>query len=142
MDDLSAAGLAAAASGALIQAMVSDVWLNVKGHAARILGRDGTESVARADRVLEDSRERVLTASPDRRDAASALEAARWEGRLQARLEDDPVFAVAIRELVAAVRAAGEGVDQSTTVQQNVTAGRDSYTAGRDLTVGRPERTP
>ncbi|MFG2008747.1 hypothetical protein ACGFNF_06690 [Micromonospora sp. NPDC048868] len=142
MDDLSAAGLAAAASAALIQAMASDVWLNVKEHAARILGRDGTESVARADRVLEDSRERVLAASPDRRDTASALEAARWEGRLQARLEEDPDFAVAIRELVAAVRASGEGVDQSITVQQNVTAGRDSYTAGRDLTVGRPERTP
>ncbi|MGK5518915.1 hypothetical protein ACSNN9_06105 [Micromonospora sp. URMC 107] len=142
MDDLSAAGLAAAASAALIQAMVSDVWLNVKDHAARVLGRDETESIAREDRVLEDSRERVLTASPERRDAASALEAARWEGRLQARLEEDPDFAVAIRELVAAVRAAGAGVDQSTTVQQNVTAGRDSYTAGRDLTVGRPERTP
>ncbi|MEW2378821.1 hypothetical protein AB0883_22350 [Micromonospora sp. NPDC047812] len=142
MDDLSAAGLAAVASAALIQAMASDVWLNVKDHAARILGRDETESVTRADRVLEDSRERVFTASPERRDAASTLEAARWEGRLQARLEEDPGFAVAIRELIAAVRAAGEGVDQSTTVQQNVTAGRDSYTAGRDLTVGRPERTP
>ncbi|MGC4789202.1 hypothetical protein ACLQ22_15380 [Micromonospora sp. DT178] len=142
MDDLSAAGLAAAASAALIQAMVSDVWLNVKDHAARVLGRDETELVARADRVLEDSRERVLAASPDRRDTASALEAARWEGRLQARLEEDPDLAVAIRELIAAVRAAGEGADQSTTVQQNVTAGRDSYTAGRDLTVGRPERTP
>ncbi|MGC4763554.1 hypothetical protein ACLQ20_11940 [Micromonospora sp. DT46] len=142
MDDLSAAGLAAAASAALIQAMVSDVWLNVKDHAARILGRDETESMVRADRVLEDSRERVLTASPDRRDTASALEAARWKGRLQARLEEDPDFAVAIRELVAAVRAAGEGVDQSTTVQQNVTAGRDSYTAGRDLTVGRPDPAP
>ncbi|MEU2664890.1 hypothetical protein [Micromonospora sp. NPDC007220] len=142
MDDLSTAGLAAAASAALIQAMASDVWLNVKEHAARILGRDGTESVARADRVLEDSRERVLAASPDRRDTASALEAARWEGRLQARLEEDPGFAVAVRDLVAAVRAAGEGVDLSTTVQQNVTAGRDSYTAGRDLTVGRPEQAP
>ncbi|MFY1594287.1 hypothetical protein [Micromonospora sp. WMMD737] len=142
MDDLSAAGLAAAASAALIQAMASDVWLNVKEHAARILGRDGTESVARADRVLEDSRERMLAASPDRRDTASALEAARWEGRLQARLEEDPGFAVAVRDLVAAVRAAGGGVDLSTAVQQNVTAGRDSYTAGRDLTVGRPDRAP
>lgn len=142
MDDLSAAGLAAAASAALIQAMASDVWLNVKDHVARILGRDESESVARAERVLEDSRERVLTASPDHRDTASALEAARWEGRLQARLEEDPGSAVAIRDLVAAVRAAGEGVDQSTTVQQNVTAGRDAYTAGRDLTVGGPERAP
>ncbi|MER5335285.1 hypothetical protein [Micromonospora sp. NPDC002717] len=142
MDDLSAAGLAAAASAALIQAMVSDVWLDVKAHAARILGRDETASVARADRVLEDSRERLVAAPPERRDEASALEAARWEGRLQARLDEDPGFAVAVRDLLAAVRAAGGAVDQSTTVQQNVTAGRDAYTAGRDLTVDRPERAP
>ncbi|SCL45991.1 hypothetical protein GA0070606_0899 [Micromonospora citrea] len=142
MDDLSAAGLAAAASAALIQAMASDVWLNVKDHAARIFGRDESESVARAERVLEDSRDRLYAAAPDRMDEASALEAARWEGRLQARLEDDPSFAIAVRELVAAVRAAGEDVGQSTTVQQNVTAGRDAYTAGRDLTVGRPDRAP
>ncbi|MFG3707070.1 hypothetical protein ACGF7U_20430 [Micromonospora sp. NPDC047670] len=142
MDDLSAAGLAAAASAALIQAMASDVWLNVKDHAARIFGRDESESVARAERVLEDSRERVLTASPDGRDTASALEAARWEGRLQARLDEDPGFAVAVRDLIAAARAAGGNVAQSTTVQQNVTAGRDAYTAGRDLTVGRLDRAP
>ncbi|MFD6563863.1 hypothetical protein [Micromonospora profundi] len=142
MDDLSAAGLAAAASAALIQAMASDVWLNVKVHAARILGRDEAGAATGMDQILEDSRERVLAASPDRRDQASALEAARWEGRLQARLEEDPGFAVAVRDLVTAIRAAGEGVDQSITVQQNVTAGRDSYTAGRDLSVGRPERAP
>ncbi|MEV4822065.1 hypothetical protein [Micromonospora sp. NPDC049274] len=142
MDDLSAAGLAAAASAALIQAMASDVWLNVKDHATRILGRDGAASTANLDRVLEDARDRVLTASPERRGEASALEVARWEGRLQARLEEDPAVAGAIRDLISAVRTGGERVDQSTTVQQNVTAGRDSYTAGRDLTVGRPERAP
>ncbi|MEU4553806.1 hypothetical protein [Micromonospora violae] len=142
MDDLSAAGLAAAASAALIQAMASDVWLNVKDHAARILGRDEAGSVANLDQVLEDARDRVLTASPERRDEASALEGARWEGRLQARLEEDPGVAISIRDLITMVHAAGERVDKSTTVQQNVTAGRDSYTAGRDLTVGRPERAP
>ncbi|WP_422740507.1 hypothetical protein ACN263_15420 [Micromonospora sp. WMMD729] len=142
MDDLSAAGLVATASAALIQAMASDAWLTVKDQVTRILGRGETESVANLDRVLEETRDRVLAAPPDRRDAALALEAARWEGRLQSRLEQDPDPAAVLKDLISAVRAVGDGVDQSTTVHQNVIAGRDSYTAGRDLTVGRPERSP
>ncbi|RKN22598.1 hypothetical protein D7147_08105 [Micromonospora musae] len=142
MDDLSAAGLAAAASAALIQAMVSDVWLGMKDRAARVLGREKTGATVRLDRALEESRERVLSAAQDHRDQASALETARWAGWLQARLDDDASFADAVRDLVAAIEESGVAGDRSTTVRQNITAGRDAYTAGRDLTVGRPDAAP
>ncbi|MFI7609530.1 hypothetical protein ACIBTV_31060 [Micromonospora sp. NPDC049366] len=142
MDDMSAAGLAAAASAALIQAMASDLWLNVKDRAARILGRDKAGTANRVDRALEESRERLLGTAQEARDQISVVEAARWAGWVQARLDDDAAFAGAITELITVLERSGVTVDTSVTVRQNVTAGRDAYTAGRDLTVGRPEAGP
>lgn len=142
MDELSAAALAATASSALLQAMLSDVWPAVKQRAALILGRADGAAESRVDRAMEDSRGRVLAAAPERRNQVLVLEAARWEGRLLARLDEEPGFADTVRELIAAIQAAGGPGHGSTTVGQHVTAGRDAYVAGRDLTVGTPEPAP
>ncbi|GAB3810455.1 hypothetical protein [Micromonospora zhanjiangensis] len=143
MDDLSAAALAAAASTALIQAMAADAWPALKRRAARIISRDDPDATTRLSQAMDVSRGQIMTSADDNQTQIRAVETARWAGRLEAQLDQDPAFAHAVRELLAMVSSAGVGFDQQAVVRQHVVAGRDAYTAGRDLSVGTPaDRAP
>lgn len=105
MDEYTAARLATTASGALIQAMMSDTWEPSRDRFAGILARGGEVAATRTAARLDTSRARIAGADEGAFDRVSALEEGRWAGRLEVELSRDPALAELIREFVAAVHA-------------------------------------
>ncbi|GAB1818298.1 hypothetical protein [Herbidospora sp. RD11066] len=111
--------LAATAGSAVVTAMATDAWEDVKARCAKLLGRgDETAGERQAER-LESARAELLAAD-DREQTAGALEAA-WTVRLRDLLEDHPDAEGSLRELVEFARAQSP-VSAAGAVQVNATA--------------------
>ncbi|MBD0419418.1 hypothetical protein H0H10_09635 [Streptomyces sp. TRM S81-3] len=96
--------LAAAAGGALVQAMATDAWQDCRERAARLLGRGDPQEEARQEARLERAREELTAAGDDDTEQAAARQEAAWRTRFEDLLEDAPERAEQLRELVAFVQ--------------------------------------
>ena len=115
------AALASTASSALVTAMVSDGWADVKARFARLFGRDAAERAAAAHR-LEQSRTTLTGLSgADLRDAWTHQEAM-WRKALSDLLERDLSVAGELRALADEVQAMTPGAAGPVT-QQTVAFG-------------------
>ncbi|MEV7964442.1 hypothetical protein AB0O34_00450 [Sphaerisporangium sp. NPDC088356] len=121
--------LAGAAGTALVQAMTRDTWESVKARFSTIFSRHGEDDQAELARELDVTEQRL-------RSPSGALEPAvdderrRWAALLAAFLAQHGEAAPELREFVHDVRQLA--ARDSFNVVQQITAGRDSYTAGRD----------
>ena len=113
------AELASAGSTALVTAMVTDGWENIKARFARLLGRgDAKESESAAVR-LDESRVVLAVLAGDELERARAEQEFAWRIRLGDLLERQPEAEHALRALISEVRTqAGNSVGF---VQQHVT---------------------
>ncbi|GII78514.1 hypothetical protein Sru01_34960 [Sphaerisporangium rufum] len=133
--DPALAGLAAAAATALVQAVTKDGWEAAKARLAAILHRHGADDPAVAAHL--DRTEDRLLGAPQPAGApglvadgpAAAEERLRWALLLAAFLAEHEAAAADLRRFADDLRPpAGDG----SVVVQQVAAGRDAYTAGRD----------
>lgn len=133
------AALAAAGAGALVGAMVTDVWGQAKESFLALWRRHRPESEEMVDAALESMREQVCAATdPDARATAARAAEGRLQGRIEALLEDHPAALADLRELLAA--SGGAAPRNVAGVVQEVHSGRDTYTAGRDQTIHQASR--
>ncbi len=130
--DPALAGLAGAAAAALVQAMTRDTWEATKARLAKIFSRHGADG--EPDLALElDTTERRLCESPGPLEPIVAEEGRRWAALFAAFLAEHREAAPELQDLLRDARQLT--ARDSSTVAQRVTAGRDAYTAGRDLRV-------
>ncbi|GAB4050165.1 hypothetical protein [Catellatospora paridis] len=122
--DLTVAEIAWTAANGLIQAMTNDAWLGIKSRIAKILGR-GYATEPQAEAQLEHTL-RALASSDTDADVRK-IEVARWAGRLEAIFATEPEISKHLSEALAELIPG-----QFPVVHQDVLAGRDAYTAGRD----------
>ncbi|WP_066369998.1 hypothetical protein [Herbidospora mongoliensis] len=97
------AALAATAGSAVVTAMATDAWEDVKARCAQLIGRGDGEAAGRQAERLESARAELLAAD-DRDQTAGALEAA-WTVRLRDFLEDHPDAEARLRDLVEFAQA-------------------------------------
>ena len=99
--------LASTGGTALVTAMVTDSWEEIRGRFARLFGRgDAGQVKAAADR-LEQSRAALAGLSDSDAERARAEQVVVWRTRLGDLLEQDPGVEQELRALVAEVQAAG-----------------------------------
>lgn len=91
--------VAAVGAMTLVTAMVADVWREVRERVAALLSRGdrGRESLPR--QLLEESRQRIQAAPPQRRPAVRAAEQDRWEAALRLALALDHELALGLAVL-------------------------------------------
>jgi hypothetical protein len=119
MLDEALAGLASAGGTALVSAMVTDGWENIKTQFARLLGHgDGREAAAAAARLAE-SRALLTAAGGAQLQGTRAEQEIAWRTRLADLLERQPDLEVGLRDLVANVQA--QLTDSAPRVEQHVT---------------------
>ena len=99
------AALAAAGGNALVSAMVTDGWEDVKSRFARLLGRGGGKATEAAAARLEQSRVLLAGLSGPGLERARAEQEIAWRARLGDLLEQDPGAEKELRVLVARVQA-------------------------------------
>ncbi|GAA3826808.1 hypothetical protein GCM10022226_54520 [Sphaerisporangium flaviroseum] len=124
--------LAAAAGTALIQAMTRDSWEAVKARFSTIFSRHGEIDEADLERELDLTEQRLRSPSGSLEPAMDE-ERQRWSSFLAAFLAQHGEAASELHDFVHDVRQLA--TQDSSTVVQQVTAGRDAYTAGRDQRV-------
>ncbi|MCY0955247.1 hypothetical protein [Streptomyces sp. H27-S2] len=139
--DAQLVALAAGGASALVGAMVTDAWGQARDQAVGLWRRHRPAQADAVDAELVSSQEE-LVAGTESEELLRARMEGRWQGRLERLLEEaaeDSETAADLRttaDVIAGLAAAsGTG-----SVVQNVRAGRDSYTAARDLTIGVRER--
>lgn len=99
------AALASAGGTAVVTAMVTDGWEDLRGRLARLLSRgDATAEMSALDR-LEESRAALAAAGGDAVQVQQELEAD-WQARLAGFLEMEPGAADELRALVTEAQAA------------------------------------
>ncbi len=121
--------LAGAAGTALVQAMTRDSWEAVKTRFSAIFSRHAEVDPAELERELEASEQRLRSPSGPLEPAVED-ERRRWATLLAAFLAQHAEAAPELRDFVHDVRQLA--ARDSFNVVQQITAGRDSYTAGRD----------
>ncbi|MEU6230972.1 hypothetical protein [Streptomyces sp. NPDC047042] len=109
--------LASAAGRALVSAMASGVWYALRDTMAELLGRRDRARVTQVTKSLEASREAVATGAASRETVAT-----RWQGRLEALIEEDPDAAVALRSIID--RTGGDIAFQPVSERESYTSGR------------------
>lgn len=134
--------LAQTGAATLVAAMATEVWTQVRGGVARVLGRGGDVQERAVLEELDEARAAVEAAvtEDDVRDARVELRAL-----LRARLRSDPDLAQRFAALVDEVRAQlGDDAASTGTVTQRATADRGGTViqSGRDSMIGRPPRLP
>jgi hypothetical protein len=97
--------LASTGSTALVTAMVTDSWEEVKAHCARLFGRGDAKQTEAAAERLEQSRAVLARLSGPGLEKARAEQEAIWRTRLSDLLELDPAAETELRALVAEVQA-------------------------------------
>ncbi|MFE9820345.1 hypothetical protein [Streptomyces sp. NBC_00236] len=90
-----AASIAAAAGRVLVQAMVTESWPVLRDRLARLMSRRAEDREAQMTSALEDTRHVVLSGS-----SSSEVAAIRWQGRLEALIEDDPSAVEELQSIV------------------------------------------
>ncbi|MCW2882543.1 MAG: hypothetical protein JWQ95_6643 [Sphaerisporangium sp.] len=127
--DPALASLAGAAGAALVQAMTRDSWDAAKARFSKIFKRHSEDG--EPDLALElDMTEHRLRLPADALEPAVAEERQRWAALLAAFLAQHGDAAPELQDFVQDVRQLA--VRDSGNVVQQISAGRDSYTAGRD----------
>ncbi|MFC4586098.1 hypothetical protein [Sphaerisporangium corydalis] len=129
--------LAAAAGTALVQAMTRDGWEAAKARFASIFSRHGEVDEADLERELGATEQRLRSPAGSLEPAADE-ERQRWAAFLAAFLAQHGEAAPELRGFVHDLRQPAP--QDTTTVVQQITAGRDAYTAGRDQCVLRTLR--
>lgn len=135
MLDPAMTALAATAGTALVQAMVTDSWVTTRDRAARILGRGNPARRQGAVEQMEATRASLRSGKV----VASTAES-RWQGRLEAILEDHPELA---EELAQLVENTGGQLSERAVVTQTVRAGNRATVnqAARDINATTNRRT-
>lgn len=111
--------LAVVASQELVKVMVSDGWLGVRAAVAGWFGRGDADRRERQAAQLDQTREELLDGAIE-----PAVAAARWQGRLEDLLGEDPELADGLMELVTRLQGASG---------TSVTAGNYSLATGGDV---------
>jgi hypothetical protein len=99
------AALASTGGAALVTAMVTDGWEDVKGGFARLFGRGKARKAEAAAARLEQSRAALAGLSEGDLERARAEQEVVWRTRLGDLLEQDPAAEKELRTLVTAVQA-------------------------------------
>jgi hypothetical protein len=118
MDPVTLAALAQAASNALVTAMVTDAWEDVRHKIARLFGRGQPDR--QIERRLDTTRDQLIAAAPGELEQVQAALAGQWQTRFTDLLADHPD---AEAELDALVKE----------IHTNVVATGHSAAAGRDV---------
>jgi hypothetical protein len=105
---------------ALVTAMVTDGWEDLKGRFANLFGRGRTKETDAAAARLEQSRAALAGLSGPNLERARAEQEVVWRTRLGDLLEEDPGAEKELRALVAEVEA--QVIGSSGSVQQQAAA--------------------
>ena len=97
--------LASTGGTALVTAMVTDGWEDVKGKFARLFGRGKVKEAEAAAAQLEQSRAALAGLAGADLERIRAEQEVVWRTRLGDLLEQDPAAETELRRLVTAVRA-------------------------------------
>ena len=124
--------LAASAAQTLVQAMTTDTWNKVKERFASLLARQDTVRAGMMAETMNDTQAKLAGGHDP-----SAIAIGRWQGRFEGFLEQYPEAADELTDLLNELSEFGA----SSSVQFTVSAGRDAYTAGRDLRVEQARRS-
>jgi hypothetical protein len=114
------AALASTGGTALVTAMVTDGWEDLKGGFARLFGRGKTREAGVAAARLEQSRAALAGLSGADLERARAEQEVVWRTRLGDLLEQDPAAEMELRRLVSEVQA--QVVGSAGPVQQHAAA--------------------
>lgn len=138
--DAQLVALAASGASALVGAMVTDAWAQARGQVVGLWRRHCPAQAEAVEAELVSSQEELAATAESEELLRVRLEG-RWQGRLERLLEEAAESGRAAADLratadvISGLTASGAG-----SVVQNVRAGRDAYTAARDLHVGVRER--
>lgn len=111
--------LAVVASQELVKVMVGDGWVGVRAAVVGWFGRGDTGRQERQAAQLDQTRDELLAGTVE-----FAVAAARWQGRLEGLIEEDPGLAEELSALVTRLQSASG---------TPVAAGKYSLTAGGDV---------
>ena len=127
------AALAASGGTALVAAAATDAWQSARAGFAGLLGRAGWHQELVESRLDRTAAEVERAAEPD---VVRDRLLPDWQVRLSDLLEERPELAADLRELTSRVQAQLPAAQQAwVQARFEVHAGRDAYTAGRDLTI-------
>jgi hypothetical protein len=127
--------LAEGGASTLVAAMATDAWSQAKALVLGLWRRHRPESASAVEQELDRAYD-VLHGPQAVDSERERLRAeGRWQGRLEVLLAESPEAGRDLSEITERLGRllAGSG---SAAVHQSVRAGRDAYTAGRDLSVG------
>ncbi|TPQ20640.1 hypothetical protein [Streptomyces sporangiiformans] len=131
--DAELVALAAGGASALVGAMVTDAWAQAKEQIVELWRRHRPVQAEAVEGELDVSQGELSARSAADELLRARIEG-RWQGRLERLLEESSEAAADLRQATdLMVRLASES--GSRPVVQNVRAGRDAYTAARDLNV-------
>jgi hypothetical protein len=114
------AALASTGGTALVTAMVTDSWEDVKGRFARVLGRGHTARIEAAGVQLDQSRAALVGLSGSDLERACATQEIVWRTRLSDLLDQNPSVETELRDLLAEIRS--QVPWPSTRVEQHMAA--------------------
>jgi hypothetical protein len=112
--------LAAMSAAALVQAMVTDGWEEVRHKVARLFGRGQPD--AAIERRLDVTRDQLTAAAPDDLETVQAALATQWETRFADLLADHPDAEAELAALVKQIRPTVAAADHAVAAGGNVTA--------------------
>jgi hypothetical protein len=92
--------VAAVGAMTLVTAMTVDVWREVRDRVVELLGRGDRRREALQRQILEESRQHIRSAPPEREPAARASEQGRWEAALRLAFVLDHKLALDLAVLV------------------------------------------
>lgn len=121
---------------ALVGAMATDAWAQIRERVAKLFGR-GDHAAEEAElAVLDEFRDAIESVPPESRAEVMREQQAELRGMLRARLRSDPVLAAEFASVVAEVRAVlPEQASGVAVLHQTARADRGSTViqAGRDV---------
>jgi hypothetical protein len=109
-------------------ATVTDVWESSRRRLALLLGRGNPRKTEAAERWLEQTHQQLTAVEGADLEAATAVQAQRWETRFADLLDEDPDVEPGLRALIEEIHAQLSA--------KTVTAAGHSLAAGNDLSVG------
>ncbi|WP_433249266.1 hypothetical protein [Actinomadura nitritigenes] len=126
------------AGTALVGAIVTDAYQHVRGAAAALWRRGGSEQAAAVERDLDETRVRVLAARADGDQETEEAIVGNWRLRLQDLVRQDPVAAEELKrvldqDLLPVLDAAERDRVRSVHMRATASGNARVYQAGRDI---------